>query len=183
MISGQRRKGICLGFELLGLIVIGGLCLFSSVSVEAQSSINTVEVGPQTAPRSFKEKMLDERSKANVSDWSTGAETNVSAQGFKMLQGLALCIGAFLVGFGIFKKITGRTSQTAGRTMKVLDRIPLAAKTMLVLVEVEGRKFLLTVGSDRSTVVRLEQHENRRAEFDESIELLCKDDLRISQVG
>ena len=183
MLAVRPARAVGHRLKLSGLMIVGSLWLCATVPVRAEGPTISVEVSPQAVPRSFKEKMLDERSKASVSDWRTDSETNVSTQGFKMLQGLALCIGAFLIGFGIFKKVSGRTAQISGRTMKVLDRIPLAAKTMLVLAEVEGRKYLITVGSDRSTVVKLEQSEHRPAEFDESIELLCKDELKLSQVG
>ncbi len=66
----------------------------------------------------------------------------------KVFQGLALCIGAFLIFIWGLKKLNGGAAQTGNRRLTVLEKIPVAPKTSLLLVRVDQRDVLIGVGAE-----------------------------------
>lgn len=88
-------------------------------------------------------------------DWKSGAATDISAQetGFRMIKGLGICLGVLFIGVYFYKKYALQGNVSVGRTMKILERMPVSTRTSVILAEVKGRRVLLSVGSERVTML------------------------------
>lgn len=95
------------------------------------------------------------------------APVEEQSTGGKMLKGLGLCVGVFLIGVALCQRLRARATAAGGGRMRVIERLPLSAKTSLILVECEGRTLLAAVGPERVTL-----HE-RAAQAVEQFELEC----------
>lgn len=73
-----------------------------------------------------------------------------------MLQGLTLCLGVFFIGLYIFKKFYARTGITnTPRRMRIKERLSVGPKTALLVVEIDGREFLVGCGAEQTSVTAL----------------------------
>lgn len=68
---------------------------------------------------------------------------------FKIVQALGICLGMLMVGVYAFKRYAPGIAQSASRRLKVKERLALTSKTSLLLVELDGRSVLITVGTER----------------------------------
>ena len=68
--------------------------------------------------------------------------------GTKMIQGLAVCGFVLCVGVWGYKRYILKAPAVASRKMKIIERMPLSPRSTLVLIEVEGKKKLVAMGSD-----------------------------------
>jgi len=142
----------------------------------------TVTLTPLSATAGEGDALKLEQTRAILAERAGGtggpaaAETvSTASLAWRMFQGLGLCLGGFLVGMYLYRRATGVKSGPHRRRMQVLERVPLAGKTALVLAEVDGRAVLLAVGPDRVTALR-DQH----ADFTQ-LGLVCDDEqLRAS---
>lgn len=80
-------------------------------------------------------------------------------QGGKALQGLGLCLGIFFVGLFFLKRYGFIQRQTHSKRLKVLERLPISAKASVVLVDCDGKKMLLGVGSEKVSFCMLQENE------------------------
>lgn len=96
----------------------------------------------------------------------------------RMVEGLLFC-GIALSGLVYFLKKKGAMSAVpAARRMRVIERLQISGKSSLVLVEREGRKLLLAVGSDHVSLVDAEDNQSF-IRLDQK-ELVCDDALELS---
>ena len=82
------------------------------------------------------------------------APGEASASVGKLAEGMVLCVG-FL---GLIAWILKRKKISAGKVdgdLVILDRIGISPKNHLLLLEVCGKKVLVTVGSDHSSLIQL----------------------------
>lgn len=86
---------------------------------------------------------------AEMAKFRTEAETNVAASGMRMVKALGICLGLFFIGVYLYKRFAHKAVIIPSRRMRVIDRVSVAAKTTLVLVEVEGRTVLMAVGGEK----------------------------------
>jgi len=111
------------------------------------------------------------------SGWSTTDEVSVGGTAFKMFSALGLTVGALLIGLHLYRRFSGAPTPTRARRMRVVERLPIGAKTALVLVEFDGRPMILSVGADRVTTV-----EPQVSEISD-VERLCRDEEALTAVG
>lgn len=186
--------------RFLGALLLLVLCNFGaeraalaeSLSADAVfgSSEESAPVDPQSAEQKLartKKLFADkdhatEAGKAAAAAWKSEADTSTLAgTGFKMLQGLALCVGVLLVGMHFFKKFNPQNNPRApGRNMRIIEKMSIAPKTSLILAHVDGRKVLFAVGNDRVSFFPQQTQEELPAHFDNSLDLLCQDDVKTS---
>ena len=83
----------------------------------------------------------------------------------RLFQGLALCIGVFLIGVHFYKKYVLKNIKPFERSINIIDKIPLSSKSHLCLVEVMDKKVLLAVGSDKVSFYHDNEVLNSCAEF------------------
>ncbi|MBN8548941.1 MAG: FliO/MopB family protein [Deltaproteobacteria bacterium] len=156
--------------------VFGGAQPTEETSSDTQSAESKLERTRQLFAN--KEHSAD-GSKPSTPAWKTESEGSLVGTGFKMLQGLGICVGLLFVGVHFFKKYNPQNNpRAAGRSMRVLERMPIAPKTSLVLAVVEGRKILMAVGSDRVSFYSQHSQDENAASFDNSLDLLCQDDVK-----
>lgn len=86
-------------------------------------------------------------------EWKPEGDESLSGAGFRMFQGLALCVGFLLIGSWAYRRWFLKEGPISTRTMKVLERMPLGAKTVMYLVEVEGKRILVSAGAEHSSMM------------------------------
>lgn len=75
----------------------------------------------------------------------------------RMIQGLMLCIGMLLVGAWAYKKFSKKSGVGgSSKRLRVIDRIPITAKSSVALVSVDGKEVLVALGSEHISIVSLE---------------------------
>jgi flagellar biogenesis protein FliO len=104
----------------------------------------------------------------------------------RMFQGLALCLGVFFIGSWIARRFGGGAKMVGERRIKILERAALTQKSAICLVEVDGRQVLLSTGSDPVQVLMQSEgasmtptHQEEKG-FDQSMEVLCAEELKLS---
>lgn len=85
----------------------------------------------------------------------------------RLFSGLLICLGVFCCGIYLAKR-RGLIKHTGERRVSILERIPLTARTSLVLLEKDGKEILLSVGSEQvSYLLNSENDQNQVVEHDE----------------
>jgi flagellar biogenesis protein FliO len=104
----------------------------------------------------------------------------------RMFQGLALCLGVFFIGSWVVKRYGPQAGTATNRRIRVVERTTLTPKTALCLIEVDGKQVLLATGSDlvqvlmKDGVVSEQGADQATKGFDESLEVLCAEELKLS---
>ena len=91
--------------------------------------------------------------KSPLSDWREPKAAEPVEGAWSMLRGLGLTLGVFFVGLYVFKRVRGPIQTAQKRKLRILERLPLSSKTALLLVQANGQEVLLSVGSDRVSVI------------------------------
>ncbi|MDC0358692.1 flagellar biosynthetic protein FliO [Oligoflexia bacterium] len=185
-------KNIIVATSIVTLMLIGSVpCL----AAEADVAVSTTD--PAVSPKMEKTKLLltqrqeEEATKqqsAGLESWrSDTSQPQFKGSGFRMLQGLAICVGVFLVGVYFIKRFGKQKNYYPDKHLNILERMPLTQKTALLLVEVNGENVLLSVGSDRvnflktqDAVAKVESKEQVKDKFDKSLDVICKEELKLS---
>lgn len=95
---------------------------------------------------------LESGKPAWASGWRAPTEPLQEA-GFSMAFGLACCLALLCGGVWVAKRF-GLVKMPNPKTgLKVLERTPVSAKTSLCLVEARGKQFLISVGSERVSLI------------------------------
>lgn len=113
----------------------------------------------------------------NTSGWSSTQEVSMGGAAFKMVSALGLTIGALLIGMHLYRRFSGVPVPARPRRMRIVERLPIGAKTALVLVEFDGRPMILSVGADNVTAVEPQVSEMS------DVERLCRDEAALTAVG
>lgn len=77
------------------------------------------------------------------------SQTGISI--LNLMEGLGYCLAVFFLGIYLYKRFVLRQSGPIKRHMQIVERLQLTTKSSLVLVEIEGRKVVLSVGSERTS--------------------------------
>ncbi len=152
-----------------------------SVFEERQDSANpTVEAKILGMRQALVDRAQEKEARAhNVENWRSETETSVAGAGMRMIQALALCVGALLVGLHLFKKYNKTAGRApSGRKMRVIERIAVSAKTSLVMLDVEGRTVVISVGPDHVSQVQTEATASRADDYSDPMEVLCREDFK-----
>jgi flagellar biogenesis protein FliO len=105
-----------------------------------------------------------------------------------VLKALGVCIGSLFLFLGLYRKFVMKNSHSLMSAVKILDKIPLTAKTNLIVAEFRGRELLLSVGPDRVTricpvedvaeVIAAPQHFPTNQE--DHYEMVCEHEIKLS---
>jgi flagellar biosynthetic protein FliO len=87
-------------------------------------------------------------------DWQSSSQPTGAGAAGKAFQGLALCLGVFLIAVGIVRRFRRPGAAAAGRSVRIIERLPLSPKTALVVVEFGGERILLSQGSEQITCLQ-----------------------------
>jgi flagellar biogenesis protein FliO len=77
----------------------------------------------------------------------------------RMIQGLGLVAGLFLIGAHCYKKYALKDAPQTTRKIKIIERSSMGGKQALVLAEVEGQKVLIGLGGDSLSLIKLDTPE------------------------
>lgn len=180
------------------ICIIGALLL--NTPVQAEKSPEPVAMKASDETLSSVKKMKDAL-KAESSEQSNIVKETISwdagstaeeprSNSLRMLQGLGLCVGLFLVGVAIARRINPRLRVVNEQRLSVRSRIPLTSKTQLILAEIDGREVLVAVGQENVallqtmqapkevTVQKEAEREVRPVLLDGGKEFLCKEKLQ-----
>jgi hypothetical protein len=145
----------------------------ASSSPDQKSAVSALKESLDPKPQQDSGKSLQ------FSDWRDNNE-GLEGTGIKMLQALAICCGVFLVGIHFYKKYTGQGPVfNKNRRMRILERLPVSPKSALLLVEVDGKKVLIGVGSENVSHIPLREVADQ-GEFGVSLDEVCAEDLKAS---
>lgn len=164
--------------KVISAVVLVAIALLAIQPAVAQS--NTV-LDRSEAIAAAMEAARSEAGKQSRSEGPNSTDRSTASLVSTMLQGLALCLGIFFVGFHFYKRFALKSGVNGRRSLELIDRIPVSAKTHLILVQVEGQKKLFTVGSERVTALDARDlNEKRRGQTSAPIELVCESELKMS---
>lgn len=99
------------------------------------------------------------------------ADFSVTAGLGKVGQGLVFCIGALLLGVGVYKKFVLKDGPKGSRRIIIKERTVLGPKSALILVEVDGKEMLLSTGSESANLIRVIDKESSLPYFSEEQDL------------
>jgi Flagellar biosynthesis protein, FliO len=91
----------------------------------------------------------------------------------RMLGGLFFCVGIFGFGVHLFKRYGLSRSGATTRRLQVVERVALSPKCSLLLVQLDGREFLLTAGAEQSRLIVPPRAET--GQFADDLENACGD--------
>ncbi|NLF25101.1 MAG: hypothetical protein GX589_05515 [Deltaproteobacteria bacterium] len=75
-------------------------------------------------------------------------DPNLPAAGLTLVRGLGLCVGLFLIGAALVRRVRGGGGASRSERLRIIERALLAPKTWLVLAEVDGRQVLAAVSPE-----------------------------------
>ncbi|MCB0334266.1 MAG: flagellar biosynthetic protein FliO [Bdellovibrionales bacterium] len=150
---------MCKSFLVYASVVFFWLFVCSAVpqAVFAQGLNEEAPLVEETSPQSLKlarTKALVEAAK-NIPEGAEPQPTEERSELslMKVFQGLALCIGVFLIFTYLLKKMHGGTVQSGNQRLTILEKVPVAPKTSLLLVRVDKRDVLIGVGAEHVTFI------------------------------
>ncbi len=131
------------------------------------------------APQSAAAQHADVAKPAWASNWRSQPEP-VAQAGSTMMVALVGCIALFSFGIWAAKRLGLVKPAGTLSGLRVLERTPLSPKTSLCLVEARGKQFLVSVGSERVSLIS-SLRVGDSPEIDGSFEeLLCEKSQPIS---
>lgn len=77
------------------------------------------------------------------------SQTGISLM--SLFEGLGYCLVVFFIGIHFYKRYVLKQSGPVKRHMQLVERLQISSKSSLLLVDVDGRRVLLTVGPDRTS--------------------------------
>ena len=132
------------------------IVLLVSALVGASASAESGDIGPASvapaAQPSFQERMesaVQAKRAGQSQQKSITAESPLSSNAGRMVAGLAMCVGVFLIGAWLVRRASGKIKPTNTRSLRVVERMPITSKTSLMLVEVDGRRVMISAGPDK----------------------------------
>ena len=178
-------------------------CVFISCLILLCCSMPVFAEGNSRSPLQASEETLDsvKRLKSTLTDqgdskksnlvkdsisWDTGkVQSSGESNMMRMVQGLGLCVGLFLVGVSIARRINPKLRVTNEQRLFVRSRVPLSNKTQLVLAEVDGREVLVAVGQENVAFlqnlegqVQQESGVMRPTVVESGKEFICEEELQ-----
>lgn len=142
----------------LGLLV----CLLCAGSIRADGQEAVAAASPQgkmeeSVARLKSDLKLQLSDRVNsVSTSLQGASSEESSplsSSGRMLKALGICLGVFFIIIALVKKV-GKPQLRQGGRIKVLETISLGSKSTVALLEIEGRKVLVSYGSEPAQLLR-----------------------------
>jgi len=120
---------------------------------------------------------------SSVKPWTPtwrGQAESVDKTGYSMVIGLGSCIAVLFGGLALAKKAGWVKVPTHNRSVQVLEKIALSSKSSLCVIEAEGKKYLIAVGSERVSLVSRLGKESSTIEDESFEEFLCEKQQPIS---
>ncbi len=134
------------------LLLVLALSTLIGASAKAESSDITPAISAPARQLSFQERMesaVQAKREGQSQKKNIPEESPLSSNAVRMIAGLALCVGVFLIGAWLVRRTSGKVKPMNTRSMRVVERMPVTSKTSLMLIEVEGRRVMIAAGPDK----------------------------------
>jgi len=170
--------------------------LVTATASEAESFTEQAKEGEHSGIAQIKRSLLEARSpsveqKAEFQNWRSEAEVDMKEKSFSVFKGLILCLGVFSIIVYFMKRMNRGHIGGSESRIKVIEKIQVASKTSLILVELDGKPMLMSLGNDRVSVlnsgnppvniaVNEQKAEKQLDKFSESLESVCEEDIHLS---
>lgn len=106
--------------------------------------------------------------------WKPAPEGELASAGKGVMKSLVLCLGVFLVGMAVYKKYFMPKDAGSARHIRVIEKTPLNNRSLLALVEVDGKRVLVSCGVDSMNFMELTAGDKGEAHvFEESLKAAC----------
>ena len=172
-------------------IVLAAALLVGSTSYAEGGGIAPIPgISPETVTAhesTFQERMelAVQNKRAAQAETKIKDETPLTSNSLRMFSGLALCVGLFLIGAWFFRRASGRGNTVNLKSMRIIERMSVTSKTSLLLIEVEGRRVMVSAGPDKVSFFapEAEVSDSDRAEaftLKEELIELCEEQARFS---
>lgn len=114
-------------------------------------------------------------------EWRTpNSDIDLGRSGLRMFEGLCLIVGGLLIVSYLLKRFAPRRVCGTGRRMKIIERMPVSAKSALLLLEVDSRKFMVAVGPDKVNFAEIPEPPERLCDFEEGFNAVCGEPVKLS---
>lgn len=134
------------------------LVAFTSLGICAYAADESVET-----PAAIKKNrmaniasMMGQDRGAVVNELEKDKPYTTGAAVLRMIQGLGIVAGMFLIGAHYYKKYTFKNAPQFSKKIKILERSSLGGKNGLVLAEVDGQRILVGMGGDSLSLIKLD---------------------------
>ncbi len=107
------------------------------------------------------------------SPWNGDTEQGFGAAGASMFKSLAFCLGILLVGLAVYRKLNRRNETGGSKRIRVLEKVPLTHRSVLVLLEVDGRKIVASAGQDHVSFLNMDGGAKEENTFEQSLKEVC----------
>jgi len=114
--------------------------------------------------------------KEGIPRWGSDDSEEISSPGWRVLKGLGLCVGLLLIGASVIKRLHNPAGSPTDRRISVLERVSVGSKTSLLLVEVDGKTVLTSVGPESVSFMNVSNSEN----FKNSLDVVCEPEVKLS---
>lgn len=138
-------------------LIASVICLVLASPAWAEQQIGSESAGAEAKLARTKKLVQEQNDGVRASAWKpdmVGEQDSLSEAGLKMVKGLGLCVGGLLIALHFYRKKYPRSTASVGRQLRIIERLPINAKTSLVMAEIAGKRVVMAVGADRvSTIV------------------------------
>lgn len=159
-----------------------------------QSESTTQEIGLKedesktekiSAVAKIKSELSKESGIADQKPWKikNSDAPSITAIGGNMVKGLALCLGMIFIVLSILKRFKFAKTNIP-KACKVLETLKLTDKSKLLLIEVEGKKIAISVGTERVSAIHEFRSQDSKLKIqnktedniinEQGLELLCQ---------
>ena len=89
----------------------------------------------------------------------------------RMIGGLFLCFGLLGGGVHIYRRYVLPRAMSDKRRLQIVERLPLSAKSSLLLVKLDGKEFMLSTGPEAARLIAPPRQSEEL--FDETLNIAC----------
>ncbi len=142
------------------LLMLLGFCCVSNITVAEEQIASKQETTTQSSgamrAQAIADLMGKNRLEKNQGTEVKAPETDTGSMALKMIQGLGIVAGMFLIGAHFYKKYVIKNVSKPARSIKILERASLGGKSALILAEIEGQRVLVGMGADTVSLMKVE---------------------------
>ena len=91
----------------------------------------------------------------------------------RMIGGLFLCFGLLGAGVHLYRRYVIPRAMSDKRRLQIVERLPLSAKSSLLLVKLDGKEFMLSTGPEAARLISPPRHSEDL--FDETLNNACEE--------
>lgn len=147
--------------KALTFCMVLGVCWISAPIALAEDLTGQVEAVTTQGSGSNRAKAIADIMNKNRKEKSATVEVskpenNTGSMALRMIQGLGIVVGLFIIGAHYYKKYVIKSEPKQTRSIKIVERTPLGSKNALILAEIEGQRVLVGLSAESISLIKLE---------------------------